>query len=78
MYDNFRYRLAPMASECKSARISARLPASLVARADYVARNNDGAIKNRSGALQAALETWLPGQEKRLEELGVLIPKKAR
>lgn len=66
-----------MTPECKSKRISARLPASLIARADYVARNTDGAVKNRSAALRAALEAWLPGQEERLQELGIL-PKKTR
>jgi len=66
-----------MAPERKTVMISARLPASLVARADFIARNTDGDIKNRSVALQAALEAWLPEQELRLEKLGVL-PKKAR
>lgn len=66
-----------MPTERKTARISARLPATLVARADFVTRNTDGDIDNRSRALQAALETWLPGQEAKLEQLGVL-PKKTR
>lgn len=57
--------------------VSVRLPAALVARADYIARNTDGEIKNRSAALRVALETWLPGQEERLVQLGVLS-KKAR
>jgi len=58
--------------------ISARLPAALIARVDFVARNIDTeAVKNRSAAVHAALETWLPAQERRLEELGI-IPKKAR
>lgn len=54
-----------------------RLPAALVARADFVARNTDGEAKNRSAVLQAALEEWLPKQEQRLEVLGILS-KKAR
>lgn len=62
-------------AERKSKRISARLPAALVARADYVARNTTGDIKNRSTALCAALEAWLPGQEDQLRELGVLAKK---
>lgn len=58
--------------------ISVRLPAALVARVDFIARNIDGdTIKNRSTALCAAVETWLPAQEERLQVLGVL-PKKAR
>jgi len=55
--------------------VSARLPAALVARADYVARNTEGEVKNRSAAVQAALEAWLPGQETQLQELGIM-PKK--
>lgn len=64
-----------MGLERKSTRISARLPAALIERADFVARNTEGAIKNRSIALRAALEAWLPGQEDRLRELGVLAKK---
>lgn len=64
-----------MTPERKNTRISARLPASLVARADYVARNTSGDVKNRSTALQAALEAWLPGQEDQLVQLGVLQKK---
>lgn len=66
-----------MTSERKTVMVSVRLPASLAARADFVARNTDGDIKSRSAALQAALEAWLPEQETKLEKLGV-IPKKAR
>jgi hypothetical protein len=67
-----------MAAECKTTMVSARMPSALIARADFVARNTDAeGIKNRSTVLQVALESWLPGQEKRLEDLGV-IPKKAR
>lgn len=67
-----------MASERKTYMVSARLSASLVARIDYAVRNvTDEAIRNRSTAVQAALETWLTAQEKELETLGVL-PKKAR
>lgn len=61
----------------KSIMVSLRLPALLVARADFVARNTDGEAKNRSIALRIALEEWLPKQEQRLEQLGVL-PKKVR
>lgn len=58
--------------------VSFRLPAALVARVDFVARNIDSeAVKDRSKALQAAVEGWLPAQEERLRELGIL-PKKAR
>lgn len=66
-----------MPTERKAVMVSVRLPASLVARADFIARNTDGDIKSRSAALQAALEGWLPEQERKLETLGVL-PKKAR
>lgn len=66
-----------MANECKSPMVSARLPRLLVERVDFVTRNTDGDITNRSKALRAALETWLPAQEERLMQLGIL-PKKAR
>lgn len=62
----------------KDVMVSARLPGELVERVDYVARNIDSdAVKNRSTALRAALEAWLPGCEERLRVLGVLV-KKAR
>ena len=62
----------------KSTMVSARLPAVLVERVDYVTRNTDSeTVKNRSTAVRAALEGWLPGQEDRLREFGVLA-KKAR
>lgn len=68
-----------MGTERKATMVSARLPAGLVARVDYVARNTDTeGVKNRSTALQAALESWLPGQENRLRELGLDGAKKAR
>lgn len=58
--------------------VSARLPAGLVTRLDFVARNTDTeGVKNRSTAVLVALESWLIGQEQRLETLGV-IPKKSR
>jgi Arc/MetJ-type ribon-helix-helix transcriptional regulator len=57
--------------------ISARLPAALVARLDFVVRNNDGDVRSRSEALQTAVEGWLPAREERLVQLGIL-PKKAR
>lgn len=66
-----------MTPERKTKRVDARLPPSLVARVDYITRNNDGAISTRSAALVAALEAWLPIQEERLVQLGV-IQKKAR
>lgn len=56
--------------------ISARLPAAVVTRVDFIVRNVDNeAVKNRSAALLAALEAWLPGQEDRLRELGILAKK---
>jgi Arc/MetJ-type ribon-helix-helix transcriptional regulator len=72
-----------MPPERKTAMVSVRLPASLVARVDFVVKNTDGDLKNRSVALQAALETWLPGQEQLLEKrlgpaLYVAPSKKAR
>lgn len=67
-----------MTPERKSTMVSARVPAAVVARVDFVVRNIDSeAVNNRSAALLAALEAWLPGQERRLEELGI-ITKKAR
>lgn len=73
------YSLPPMPAERKkSVMVSARLPAALVERVDYVTRNTDSkTVDNRSTAVRAALEGWLPAQEKKLEELGVL-QKKAR
>ncbi len=67
-----------MPVERKTRMISVRLPAALVARADFVARNTDGEIKNRSLAVLAALEDWLPKQEQRLEQLLGTPLKKAR
>lgn len=66
-----------MGTERKSTMVSIRLPAALVARADYVAKNTEGDVRNRSAAVRAALEAWLPGQEAVLIELGVM-PKKVR
>jgi Arc/MetJ-type ribon-helix-helix transcriptional regulator len=67
-----------MMLERKSTMVSARVPKDLVSRVDFVARNIDSdVIKNRSAAVQAALEAWLPGQEDRLRDLGIL-PKKIR
>lgn len=58
--------------------VSARLSTGLVARVDFVTRNIDNdSVVTRSAAIAAALEAWLPTQEERLAELG-LIPKKAR
>jgi metal-responsive CopG/Arc/MetJ family transcriptional regulator len=66
-----------MATERKSIMISVRLPVALATRLDYAVRNTDAeGVKNRSTAVCSAIEGWLPGQEKRLVELGI-IPKKA-
>jgi Arc/MetJ-type ribon-helix-helix transcriptional regulator len=63
-----------MPIERKATMVSARLPASLVARVDFIVNNTEGDIRSRSAAVQYALEHWLPGQEKaleqRLEQLG--------
>ena len=64
-----------MAAERKTVMVSVRLPATVVARADFIARNTDGDVKNRSIAVLAALEAWLPEQEQRLEKLGILAKK---
>lgn len=63
-----------MPTERKATMISARIPTSLAVRLDFLVNNTEGDIRSRSAALQAALETWLPGQEEtlavRLEKLG--------
>lgn len=68
-----------MSPERKATMVSARLPASLVARVDFLTKNTEGDLRSRSAALQAALEHWLPEQErvleKRLEQLGVTSKK---
>jgi metal-responsive CopG/Arc/MetJ family transcriptional regulator len=66
-----------MADERKTTMVSARLTDVLVARVDFVVRNIDSDVSNRSLAVQAAIEAWLPTQEQRLVELGIL-PKKGR
>lgn len=71
-----------MVIECKvgakGTTVSARMPKALVERVDFVVRNSEPeAIRNRSTALQLALEAWLPSEETRLSNLG-LLPKKAR
>lgn len=68
-----------MASELKTLMVSVRLPASVVERLDYVARNNDTGLRNRSEAVEAAIAAWLPRQEERLKTLGLdpPAPKKA-
>jgi metal-responsive CopG/Arc/MetJ family transcriptional regulator len=59
--------------------ISVRLSATLVDRLDFVGRNIDDAkIKGRSTAVVAAIESWLPVQEDRLRELGVITKKAGR
>lgn len=68
-----------MEGDRKSIMISGRVPVTLVDRVDFVARNIDSeVVKNRSTALRQALEAWLPGQEDRLRELGVLAKKTVR
>lgn len=63
-----------MANERKM--ISVRLPVALRNRVDFVARNNDSEnIKDRSSAIVAAIETWLPSQEDKIRALGVNVPK---
>lgn len=58
--------------------ITVRLPNSTVRRVDFVARNTDSkGIVNRSTAIRDALDKWLPEQEKRLAELGILPEEKA-
>lgn len=65
-----------MAVERKTVMLSARLPGLLVDRLDYVTRNTEHeSTSNRSMALRTALEAWLPAQEERLRELGVLAKK---
>ena len=67
-----------MKPERKTTMLSARVPPALVARVDFIVRNTTpDQVKNRSVAVQIALEAWLPGEEQKLEDLGV-IPKKAR
>lgn len=66
-----------MTPERKGTMLSARVPKTLVERVDFVTRNIDTDVDNRSKAVVAALEAWVPGQEERLRELGIL-PKKAR
>lgn len=67
-----------MTLERKTKRIDARMPPALIARVDFVVRNiNNEAVRNRSAAFLAALEAWIPGQEDKLRELGILA-KKAR
>ena len=68
-----------MSPERKATMVSARLPASLVARVDFLTKNTEGDPRSRSAAFQAALEHWLPEQERvlelRLEKLGVTSKK---
>lgn len=66
-----------MTPERKTRTVTARLPGSLVERMDFVTRNTSGDVRNRSIAVQTAIEGWLPEQEKILETLGIL-PKKTR
>ena len=67
-----------MADECKSPMVSARLPRTLVERVDFVTRNIDSGVDNRSKAIKAALEAWLPEMENRLVKLGILEKTHAR
>ena len=58
--------------------VSVRLPVALVARVDFVVRNSEPEmVKNRTAAVASALVAWLPLEETRLQNLGV-IPKKTR
>lgn len=67
-----------METERKTIMVSARLPAAIVDRVDFIGRNIDNeTIKGRSTAILAALEAWIPTQEDRLRQLGIL-EKKAR
>lgn len=68
-----------MVTNGKSFMFSARLPADLVERVDFVARNSeDPNMVTRSAAVHDALNKWLPEQERRLTALGLTPPKKAR
>lgn len=63
----------------KNQMVSVRLPAQLVARVDFVVRNSEpDVVKNRTSAVHAALLGWLPGEETRLEVLGIIPKKTAR
>lgn len=64
-----------MGTERKNTMVSARLPETLVERVDFIVRNVDTHPYNRSAAVQLALEAWLPAQEQRLTELGILQKK---
>lgn len=65
-----------MPDERKSIMVSLRLPIALVARIDFVVRNSEPEeVKNRSVALHMAVEAWLPNEEQRLVNLGVLAKK---
>ena len=62
----------------ESKMVSVRLPVALVARVDFVVRNSEPEmVKNRTAAVASALIAWLPNEETRLQNLGV-IPKKTR
>ncbi len=67
-----------MATERKSTMISARLPAALVARVDYVTRNTEGHETNRSKVILAALDDWLPARETEIGNRLGTTPKKPR
>lgn len=65
-------------SDERKVMITARLPDDLVKRVDFVAKNTDSeVIVSRSAAIRDALHAWLPKQEQRLVELGIISPKKA-
>jgi Arc/MetJ-type ribon-helix-helix transcriptional regulator len=67
-----------MGTERKNIMVSARLPAAIVERLDYVTRNNAGDIRSRSEAIHSAIVAWLPTEETRLISLGLSPPKKSR
>jgi predicted DNA-binding protein len=55
--------------------ISLRLPAGLVNRLDYAARNTDERQATRSSEIQEAIELWLRGREDQLRKLGLEPPR---
>jgi hypothetical protein len=67
-----------MAAESKkSTRVCVRIPQPVFERLSFVARNTDDpAVVNLSKGVCEAVLAWLPKQEQRLSDLGI-IPKKA-
>ena len=54
--------------------LSARLPASLVERMDFVVKNMG--VVDRTAAILEAIESWLQAREQRLREAGLTLPKR--